>query len=291
MTDARKVGLIGLGTLGRPMAKNLVKAGFDVAVNDVRGEPLKELAAFGATAYESAAGVGSRCHVVFSMVLNLQQTEAVVFGVNGLMASMRPGSKLVIGSTLGPEAVHKIAQAFKEKDVAVVDAPVAGGYPAAEKGTLTMMVGAEPEVFDDVLPVLRAVGSKIIRTGAVGTGQAAKLANNLVLSINILGLLEGLELGMAAGLTSEALREVFQQSSANSYPVEVWDELGPRWKRMLADRGSGSEVPLSKDLRLAEQFAHERGVSLVLGSKASAIWNGTIAIAYSDPVDPRQTSR
>ncbi|MCC6533933.1 MAG: NAD(P)-dependent oxidoreductase [Burkholderiales bacterium] len=285
ITVARKVGLIGLGNLGEPMAKNLVKAGFEVAVYDVRAQPMSVLANLGATACASPAEVGSRCDTIFTMVLNLEQTEAVVFGPEGVSGSMRPGSKLVIGSTLGPEPVHRIAEALRERGIDVVDAPVAGGHPSAEKGTLTMMIGADPGVFEEVLPVLRAVGSKIIRTGAVGTAQTAKLANNLILGINIIALLEGLELGIAGGIAPETLREVFRNASARSYPLEVWDELGSRWKGMLARQGAGPEIPMRKDLALAQAYARDVGVALVLGSAASAIWKGTIAATYSDPYE------
>ena len=284
MTHIRKVGLIGLGTLGKPMAKNLVKAGFDLAVYDVREAPMKELEAAGATPCASASELAARSEVLISMVLNIIQTEEVVFGSQGVTASVRPGTKLVIGSTIGPGPMRKIAQALEPKGVTLIDAAMAGGYPAAEKGTLTVMVGGDPEVLDEVMPVLRAVGSTILRAGAVGTAQAAKLANNLTQAINIIALLEGLALGMAAGVESKTLKEILRKSSANSYVLEVWDKLGPRWKKRLARRTPEDQVPnLCKDLRLAVDFARELGVPLPVGSLASALWEGGIATGHEDP--------
>lgn len=284
MTPARKVGFIGLGTLGKPMAKNLVKAGFDLAVYDVREAPMKELEAAGAAPCGSPGDVAARSEVLISMVLNIAQTEEVVFGSQGVAKSARPGTKLVIGSTIGPGPMRRIAQALQPEGVTVIDAAMAGGYPSAEKGTLTVMVGGAPGALDEVMPVLRAVGSNILRAGDVGSAQAAKLANNLTQAINIVALLEGLALGIAAGVEPGTLKEILGKSSANSYVLEVWGKLGPRWKKRLARREPKDQIPnLCKDLRLAVDFARELGVPLLVGSLASAIWEGGIATGHDDP--------
>jgi 3-hydroxyisobutyrate dehydrogenase-like beta-hydroxyacid dehydrogenase len=284
MTNIRKVGLIGLGTLGKPMAKNLVKAGFDLAVYDIRKEPVKELEAAGATPCVSASELAARSEALVSMVLNISQTEEVIFGSQGVMTGVRPGTRLVIGSTIGPGPMRSIARALEPKGVTVIDAALSGGYPSAEKGALTVMIGGDSEALDDVMPVLQAVGSTILRAGAVGDAQAAKLANNLTQAINIIALLEGLALGIAAGVEPGTLKEILRKSSGNSYVLEVWEKLGPRWKKRLARRQREEQVPnLCKDLRLAVDFARELGVPLPVGSLASAIWEGGIATGHDDP--------
>jgi len=284
MTNIRKVGFIGTGTMGKPMARNLVKAGFDVGVRDVREEPITELEAAGATPYGSASEVAARSEVVISMVLNLAQTEDVVFGNQGVMSGARPGTKLVIGSTIGPGPMRKIAQALMGSNVTLIDAAVANGYPAAEKGTLTIMVGGDSDVIEEVMPVLRAVGSTILRAGSIGAAQTAKLANNLTQAINIIALLEGLSLGVKGGVELGILKDILKKSSANSYVLQAWDKLGPRWKKRLEHRTPEEQVPnLCKDLRLAVEFARELRVPLPVGSLASAIWEGGLATGHDDP--------
>lgn len=283
MTQIRKVGLIGLGTMGKPMAVNLLKAGFDLGVCDVREEPMKELQAMGATSFASVSELASRSEVLISMVLNIAQTEEVVFGTQGVSAGAQPGTILVIGSTIGPGAMRRIAQALEPTGITLIDAAVTGGYPAAEKGTLTVMVGGHSEPLEKVKPVLCAVGSNILRAGGVGDAQAAKLANNLTQAINIIALLEGLTLGVAAGVDAKTLKEILGKSSANSYVLEAWDKLGPRWKKRLARRSQQEQIPnLCKDLRLATDLARELGVPLLAGSLASAIWEGGIATGHDD---------
>src|SRR5262245_54172155 len=226
-------GVIGIGALGEPIAGRLLNAGFAVSGYDVRAEPLERLAQLGGRRCASAAEVARTSDVIVSLVADEPQTMEVVFGAGGLAAEMRPGAILAIGSTLGPAPVRKIAQALEGR-AHVLDIPISGGLVAAREGTLSVMAGGEDAVIERALPVLKVFARDITRTGAVGSGQIAKLAHQLVFSMNVIALLEGLALGAAGGLEPAVLKEVLAKGLANSAVLQAWKDLGPRWKGMLA---------------------------------------------------------
>lgn len=278
------VGFVGLGTLGLPMSVNLRRAGFPLCVRDVRPEPLAELAALGAQVCESPAEVMQRADVVVSLVQTLEQTRDVVLGRGGLVETAAGGKTLIVGSTIGPAAMIDLSRAIQAKGCAFVDAAVTGGYPAARAGNLTVIVAADDKTLDAVEPVLQVFGRTILRTGAVGNAQRAKLVNNMVLSANIVALLEGLALGAAAGLDPAVLRRTLRSATADSYPLQVWEELGGRWKGHLGRRRAGDPVPnLSKDLQLALALAHELAVPMPIAAHAAALFEGGVATGHDDP--------
>jgi len=200
-----KVGVIGLGALGRPIAELLLKAGHRVAVYDVRAEPLAALQKAGASACVCPAEVAQQSDIVISLVLDGAQTDDIVFGDNGVLGSLKRGSIFAIGSTLSPAPVKTIAAALAAKGVKTLDMPISGGIVAAREGALSLMVGGAPAVLERALPVLRIFARDITRTGDVGSGQAAKLAHQLVFATNVMALLEGLSLGVAGGVEPAAL--------------------------------------------------------------------------------------
>ena len=278
------VGVIGLGAMGEPIAGLLLKAGFAVSVCDVRPDPVERLARLGATSCASPAEVGKTSDVIVSFVSDAAQTTQVVFGESGLVCEARPGAIFAIGSTLGPEPVRKIARALAPKQVHVLDMPISGGLVAAREGTLSLMLGGEDAIVDRAMPVLHVFARDITRTGGVGSGQTAKLAHQLVFSVNVMALLEGLALGAAGGLEPAVLKQVLGQGLANSAVLQAWKDLGPRWKGMLAEIPAGATPPnMRKDLHLVLEFARDVGVPLFVGSQASLIADAGIATGHRDP--------
>ncbi len=279
------VGVIGLGALGRPISELLLKAGHSVAVYDVRAEPMAALKNAGATACASPAAVAKRSDLIISLVLDQAQTETIVFGADGVLASLQRGAILAIGSTLNPACVRKIAEALTARDAHTLDMPISGGIVAAREGTLSLMAGGPQAVLDKALPVLRVFARDITRTGEVGSGQAAKLAHQLVFATNVMALLEGLSLGVAGGVEPAALKQVFKNGLANSTVLQVWDDLGPRWKGMLKATPPDVTPPnMRKDLHLVLEYARELGVNLYLGTQGSMIADAGIASGHDNPL-------
>ena len=278
------VGVIGLGIIGKPIAERLVKAGFRVAVHDVRDEPVAELKNAGATACASSAEVASRSDIIISLVLDRAQTNDVVFGEKGVIQTIRPGTLFATGSTLGPAPVRSIAAALAAKGCMTLDMPITGGYPAAYEGKLVLMIGGAQDALERALPVFRAFANNILRVGDIGAGQVAKLAHQLVMSVNVIALLEGLSLGVAGGVEPAMLKQVLKDGLANSRVLQVWDELGPRYKSMLKPAPPGASLPnLRKDLHSALELAHELGVTSYLGTQASLIADAGIATGHDNP--------
>ena len=277
------VGVIGVGALGEPIAGLLLKAGFATSVCDVRRDPLERLAKLGARPCSSAAELARQSDVIVSLVLDEAQTMDVVLGKSGLLGELRPGAILAIGSTLGPEPLRRIAQALAPKRAHVLDIPISGGIVAAREGALSVMAGGEDAVVERALPVLKVFARDITRTGGVGSGQTAKLAHQLVFSVNVMALLEGLALGVAGGLDPAVLKEVLRKGLANSAVLQAWPDLGPRWKGMLAASAPGAPLPnMRKDLHLVLQMAEELGVPLHIASQASRIADAGDATGQGD---------
>jgi 2-hydroxy-3-oxopropionate reductase len=278
------VGVIGLGALGEPIAGLLLKAGFATSVCDVRRDPLERLAKLGGRRCASAAEVARHSEVIVSLVLDEAQTMDVVCGKSGLLGEIRPGAILAIGSTLGPEAVRRIDQALAPKRAHVLDIPISGGIVAAREGALSVMAGGEDAVLERAMPVLKVFARDITRTGGVGSGQTAKLAHQLVFSVNVMALLEGLALGAAGGLEPGVLKEVLRKGLANSAVLQAWPDLGSRWKGMLAASAPGTPPPnMRKDLHLVLQLAGELGVPLHIASLASRVADAGMATGHGDP--------
>jgi len=284
MTEIRNIGVIGLGIIGKPIAERLLKAGFHVAVYDVRSEPVAELKNAGATACTSSAEVAQRSDFIISLVSDTPQTDDVVSGANGLLAGLKPGSLFATGSTLGPAPVRRIAATLAAQGCATIDMPITGGYLAAAEGKLALMLGGDANVIDRALPVLNAFASTIARAGEVGAGQAAKLAHQLIMSINIMGLLEGLSLGVAGGVEPDVLRQIIKDGLANSTVLQVWGDMGPRWKNMMKPAAAGTPLPnIRKDLHSALELAHALGLELPVGTLASQVADAGTAIGHDDP--------
>jgi 2-hydroxy-3-oxopropionate reductase len=284
MNAISNVGVIGLGVIGKPIAERLLKGGFHVAVYDVRSEPVSELKNAGATACASCAAVAHASELIISLVSDTPQTDAVVSGADGILNALRPGTIFATGSTLGPAPVRRVAATLAAKGCATVDMPITGGYLAAAEGKLALMLGGEQAAIDRALPAFRTFASTTTRAGGVGAGQAAKLAHQLIMSVNIMGLLEGLSLGVAGGVDADVMRQIIRDGLANSTVLQVWGDMGPRWKGMLKHAAPGTPLPnIRKDLHSALELAQELGLALPVGALASRIADEGTALGHDNP--------
>lgn len=252
------VGFVGLGTMGLLMARNLLKAGHQLRVYDVRQEAATALVAEGAVAAGSAADAGATADLLITMLPDTPQVEEVVRGPEGVLARPPAGRLLVEMSTISPTATRAMAQELERAGVAMLDAPVSGGPTGARDAKLSIMVGGPADAFARARPVLEGMGRTIVHVGDSGAGQAVKLCNQIVCGMNLMAIAEALALGRSLGLDLAKTREVLMGGAANSWMLE---NLAPL---MLAkDPQAGFRIDLKlKDLRLAGEAAFEKGVPL-----------------------------
>lgn len=263
-----KIGFIGLGEMGSPMAKNLVKAGYPVFVFDIRKEAADELVKSGAKACPSPEDVGKSADVTFVMARITEQVEAIVLGDKGLLDGCKPGACIVISATINPLAVQKIAKIAAEKKVEVVDAPVSGGKQGSEAATLSIMAGGNEETFKKIRPVLEKIGKNIFYLGGNGMGEVAKLANNLLLLINMNAAYEAIKLAQGAGLSLEALQQIVKPSTGGSWVMDHWDMV-TSWKENYKPEGTLDLI--YKDFQLAYNLAKDLKCPIHLGALASQL--------------------
>jgi 2-hydroxy-3-oxopropionate reductase len=210
------VGFVGLGIMGKPMARNLLKAGHDLVVYDVAPQPVAELTASGAAPGASAGDVAARSEVTITMVPDGPEVEAAILGPSGALEGAAPGSVIVDMSSISPLVAQKVGAACEAKGVGFLDAPVSGGEPKAIDGTLAIMVGGRQETFDRVLTLFQAMGSSATLTGPVGAGNVTKLANQIMVAVNIAGMGEALVLATKAGLDPEVVFNAVKGGLAGS---------------------------------------------------------------------------
>ena len=258
---ATRVGFIGLGNIGKPMAMNVARAGFDLMVYDLRDEPLKELAALGATIARSAREVGTHGEIIELVVVDDAQVEAVTLGEGGILNGAKPGAVIAIHSTVHPKTVRKIAELAKAKGVGVIDAQISGGARGAQAQTLCYMVGGDKALLEKCRPVFATSGAHIFHLGELGMGAVAKLAHNLIVYVNMLAASEGIRLGEKAGLDLKALQDVVHVSAGQSRVADSW--LQQRTLRDTYTTGpQGLMQLIHKDLRLALELGHDLGLPL-----------------------------
>lgn len=239
-----KIGLIGLGIMGKPMAKNLLKAGYDLTVYDRMQAPVDDLAAAGAKAAPDVRVLAGAVDVILTMLPNSPHVKSVVMDEGGVLETVRPGTVFIDMSSISPIASREIAAALAEKGVEMLDAPVSGGEPKAIDGTLSFMVGGKPEVFDQYKDLLGAMGASVVRCGDIGAGNVTKLCNQIVVAVNIAAVGEALMLGQMAGVEPDAIYRAIRGGLAGS---TVMDAKAP----MMMDRNfkPGFKVDLHiKDL-------------------------------------------
>jgi len=273
-----KVGLIGLGLMGLPMGRNLLKAGFPLTVWNRTRSKTEALEKDGARAANSPREVTAASDVTFTIVSDPPALEQVLWGEHGALAGLRKGSVLIDSSTVSPTLARRIAEACAERGADFLDAPVTGGTWGAEKGELVFMIGGNKEILDRVEPVLQAVGKRFFLLGPNGSGQTVKLAMNLILALEVQALAEGLELVARAGVAGERLIEVLQSSMGRAPVLDVKAPL-------ILKRDFTPSFPLRlmlKDIGLAMELAKENGVRLPAGAAAHEAYSAVKAAAKTD---------
>ncbi len=224
-----KIGFIGLGIMGKPMAKNLMKAGYDLTFYARKSEVIEEMVALGATSVGSAKAVAQATDVILTIVTADPEVQQVILGEDGVLEGASEGKLIVDMSTISPLTIQAIAEEARKKGVRVMDAPVSGGDTGAIAGTLTLIVGGENEDVERCRGLFETMGKKenIFHVGGVGVGQTVKIINQLIGGINMAAIAEGLVLGIKAGADPEKMRQVIGVSSGNStlFQLRVADFL------------------------------------------------------------------
>ncbi len=253
-----RIGFIGLGIMGRSMALNLLKAGFQVAVYNRSKPPMDLLVSKGASASSSPKAVAERSDVVITMVTDSEAVRDVVLGKGGVIDGAREGLVLIDMSTISPSTARSVSEALAAKGTRMLDAPVSGGDTGAREGTLTIMVGGDPAVFEDCLPVLQLMGKKVVHMGGTGAGQLTKLANQILVACNMIGVSECLNFAKKSELDVGKLIDSLSSGAASSWALV---NLGPRMARR--DFAPGFKVKLlQKDLRYVLAAADEVDAAL-----------------------------
>ena len=255
---AERIGFIGLGIMGKPMARNLLKAGYDLTVYDIVGEPIEELVTDGAARAASNKEVAANCKKIITMVPDSADSEAAILGPDGVLEGAQPGSIVIDMSSIAPLVSQKIYAACAAKGVEMLDAPVSGGEPGAIAGTLAIMVGGKQEVFDECLDLLNVMGGNVVLTGEIGAGGITKLANQIIVAANIEALSEAMVLAQKAGVDPERVFNAIRGGLAGSAVMEA---KGP----MMLDRNfrAGFRIRLhQKDLRNVLQTGDQLNVPL-----------------------------
>jgi len=262
-----KTGFIGLGIMGKPMAGNLLRAGYQLVVCNRSQGVVQELVAAGAEAASSPREVGARCGVIVTMLPNSPHVKEVVLGPNGILEGAKPGTVIVDMSSISPVAAREIAAKVAEKGIEMLDAPVSGGEPKAIDGTLSIMVGGKQEIFNRCFELLSTLGTSVVHCGDIGAGNVTKLANQIIVALNIAAMSEALVLGAKAGVAPETIYQAIRGGLAGS---KVLDAKVPMVLNGNFKPGFRIELHL-KDLANALETGHEVGVPLPLTSQVMEI--------------------
>ena len=247
-----RIGFIGLGIMGRPMAKNLIKAGHELVVCDFNKEAVADLVSCGAKAAENGAAIASECDQAITMVPNSPHVRAAVLGEGGIIETAKPGFTLIDMSSIDPVESRKIGEALAEKGCDMLDAPVSGGEPKAIDGTLSVMVGGKKGTFDKYYGLLKAMAGSVTYVGELGAGNIAKLANQIVVACNIAAVAEALTFSKKAGADPELVYQAIRGGLAGS---TVMDAKAPMM--MAGNYKPGFRIELHiKDLTNALNAAH-----------------------------------
>jgi len=273
------IGFIGLGLMGKPMAGNLLKAGFPVVVWNRTKARADELVHEGARLGASPRDVAAQADVLITIVSDPPAVEQIMWGADGVLAGLRRGRTMIDSSTISPDLARRAAAACTEKGADYLDAPVTGGDWGAKKGELIFMIGGKAEVFERVKPVFEALGKRFFLLGPNGAGQTVKLAMNLILALEVEALAEALALVGKAGIAGEKLVEVMQSSMARAGVLDV------KAPSMLKNEFPAS-FPLRlmhKDIRLALELASKEGITLPAAAAAFGTYGAVKESSKDDP--------
>ncbi len=262
-----KVGFIGLGIMGKPMCKNLIKAGYKLVVFDINQSVVDEFVSLGAEKAASPKEVADNCEFIITMLPNSPHVKEVVLGKKGLIEGIKTGSVFIDMSSISPIVSRELYQKLEEKGVEMLDAPISGGEPKAIDGTLSVMVGGKKDVFNRSFTILKAMAASVVHTGSIGAGNITKLANQIIVALNIAAMSEAFVLASKSGVEPELVYQAIRGGLAGS---TVLDAKAP----LVMDRkfNPGFRINLHiKDLSNALDTAHEIGVPLPLTSAVMEI--------------------
>ena len=263
----KKIGFVGLGIMGKPMAKNLLKAGYELVVFDINQEAVAEVVAAGAVKAENAKEVAAKSEAVITMLPNSPHVKTAVLGENGVLAVAKPGLILIDMSSIAPLAAQEVAAAVAKQGVEMLDAPVSGGEPKAIDGSLSIMVGGKQEIFDRCVELLSKMGKSVVRCGDIGAGNTTKLANQIIVALNIAALSEALVLATEAGVAPELVFNAIRGGLAGSTVMEAKAPM-----ILAGNFKPGFKIDLHiKDLANAIETGHDVGVPLPLTSSVMEI--------------------
>jgi len=275
-----KIAFIGLGNMGGPMARNLIKAGHSLVAFDVVAAHTAALAEHGAKTAASARAAAATAELVITMLPSSPHVKGVYLGADGgagdgILAGVAAGVPLVDCSTIDPHTARAVAAAAAAHGNPMADAPVSGGTGGAEAGTLTFMVGATAELFEHIRPVLGAMGKNIVHCGAAGNGQVAKICNNLLLGISMVGVAEAMNLGVALGIDATVLAGIINTSSGRCWSSDTYNPFPgvmPNVPAARAYSGGFATDLMLKDLGLAADAARQAKQPVVLGAAAQQLY-------------------
>ncbi len=268
-----RIGFVGLGMMGLPMARNLVEAGYAVTVFDLNEATVNSAKEFGASSTDSAAETAAQSDIIITMVPDSHHVEAVIIGPNGILEGLKAGSVVIDMSTIDPEMGKKMAKLIEAQGSNFVDAPVTGGVIGAEAGTLSILVGGNAEAFERALPVLNVLGGNVSHMGPVGSGHTTKIANQIIGAAALAGVAEAFVLAKKSGLDMQAFFNAIKDGAGRSWALET---LGP--KILDGDFSPGFMVKhMQKDLRLADQLAAKTGTSIPISGLIAQLYRSVQA--------------
>jgi 3-hydroxyisobutyrate dehydrogenase len=282
-----RIGFIGLGNMGGPMAANLLKAGHEVIGFDLAKAALDALAKGGGRTAPSAAAAASDAEIVLTMLPAGPHVREVYVGAGGILAAARPGALLIDSSTIDVETARAVAAVAGERGFDMLDAPVSGGVGGASAGTLTFMVGGSEKGFARAEAVLKALGKTIVHAGPSGTGQAAKICNNMILGISMIAVCEGFALAEKLGLDWQKLFDISSKSSGQCWSLTNYCPAPGPVASAPSNRGyqaGFTTAMMLKDLKLAQQAAQAADATTPLGAQAAALFQlaASSGLAHKD---------
>jgi len=281
----KKIGFIGLGNMGEPMATNLVKAGFDVIGFDLIEEAKKKAERNGIQIAEDAVSASENVDALISMLPASEQVESLYLGEDGLLSKLDKTVLIIDCSTIAPDSAIKVANQAKDLDLSMVDAPVSGGVVGAQESTLTFIVGGAENNVERARPLLEKMGSNIFHAGNSGAGQVAKVCNNMLLAIHMCGTAEAIALGVKNGLDAGVLSEIMRKSSGGNWSLEVYNPYPGVMTTAPASRnyeGGFLNKLMAKDLGLAKEASESSNAETPMGDLARKLYQDLINQGYED---------
>ncbi|XP_049749286.1 3-hydroxyisobutyrate dehydrogenase, mitochondrial isoform X1 [Elephas maximus indicus] len=284
MASKTPVGFIGLGNMGNPMAKNLIKHGYPLVIYDVFPDACKEFQDQGEQVVSSPADVAEKADRIITMLPTSINAIEVYSGANGILKNVKKGSLLIDSSTIDPAVAKELAKEIEKMGAVFMDAPVSGGVGAARSGNLTFMVGGVEEEFAAAQELLGCMGSNVLYCGAIGTGQAAKICNNMLLAISMIGTAEAMNLGIRLGLDPKLLAKILNMSSGRCWSSDTYNPVPGVMDGVPSAnnyQGGFGTTLMAKDLGLAQDSATNTKTPILLGSLAHQIYRMMCAKGYS----------